>query len=401
MNQKIITLLSQKLNIKNQQVQIVLDLLSQGSSIPFISRYRKDATGGLNEEQVFEIQKLYKYNQELQERKKTILDILKEKELLTEQLQETILKTTTKSNLEAIYEPFKVGKITKATEAIALGLQPLAQTILNNKNPKFNVFIEAKKYFNEKVTNVKFAIQQANFIIAQIISQDVKVREFVKESIYKYATLQTKQKKKVEDLNENFSNYYDFNKPIKFIKNHNILAINRGIKLNILSLNFNYNIQPLINTILYQYDHKKINIKNLILPVEDSLKRLILPSIEREIFNELFDKAQHSAIEVFATSLEKLLKAPATYGHTILAIDPAFVSGCKLAVLNSNSEVLFIDKIFPNAPLFKIIQAQTTLIKIFQKFPEIDIIVIGNGTASRETELFIADFIQKQKLNVK
>ncbi|MGZ9763168.1 helix-hairpin-helix domain-containing protein [Mycoplasma sp. 5912] len=407
MNQKVINLLSEKLRITTFQVNKVLSMLQEGNTIPFISRYRQDETKGLNEEQIFEIEKEYKYNVELEIRKESIIEILKEKDLLTNEIKNAIFKAQTKSELEAIYEPFKVGKITKASQAISLGLKPLADSILNNKNPKFNIHNEASKYLNDKITSIDFAIEQANFIIAQNISQDVKVRDFVKKYIIKNAHLKTKRNKSVEDPENKFLSYYKFDRHIRDVKNYNILAINRASKLKIITKNFEYKKEPIINGILRIVDKHKINEKNLLLPLQDALKRLILTSIETEIFNELFEIAQHKAIQIFANSVEKLLTAPATYGHTVLSIDPGYKNGCKIAVLNPNGDVLKVDKIFPSFTRFYSKEnnnqpsATGKLKELFAQFPQIDIVVIGNGTASQETERFIAEFIKKRKIKVK
>ncbi|WP_426461132.1 Tex-like N-terminal domain-containing protein [Mycoplasma hafezii] len=400
MNEKVISKVAKELAITDKQVNIVLEMLTEGNTVPFISRYRKDKTGGLDEEQIYKIETLYKYSVELEKRKEAILETLQEKQLLTKELEEKIKACSVKSDLEALYEPFKVGKVTKATEAIALGLEPLAKTIFNNTNRNFDLNKEAQKYLNDKVTSIEEAITQANYIIAQWISQDFELREKIKENILRFGAILTSLKPKVEDENEKFKNYYNYRIPIRFIKNHNVLAINRGVKSKILKFDFEYSVDHLVQMILRKIDKKQANTKNLIDPVNDSLKRLIQPSIEREIFSDLFAVAEQNAILIFANSVEKLLFAPALSGHNILAIDPAFVNGCKLAALNENGDVLEINKIYPNAPKFKTAEAEKITLNAIQKH-KIDIVVIGNGTASRETEKFIADLIKKYKLDVK
>ncbi|MFV8480016.1 Tex-like N-terminal domain-containing protein [Mycoplasma sp. AA7A] len=395
-----IKLVAEELNIKTNQVQIVLDMLAEGATVPFISRYRKDKTGGLDEEQIYRIEALFKYKNELLERQQAIIKILQEKDLLTEELKAKILSTTVKSDLEALYEPFKVGKVTKASKAIALGLEPLAKRIFENKLPNFDPKMEAKKYLSDEVKTVEFALEQANYIIAQWISQDFEIREKIKSDIVKFGVLVTKQNTKVVDEGLKFKNYYDYSIPIKYVKNHNVLAINRGEKLGILKLSFTYNENVLETIILKKIDKTRNNKKNVIDAIKDSLKRLILPSVEREIFSDLFAKAETSSIQIFANSVEKLLLAPAISGHNILAIDPAFVNGCKLAALNENGDVLQINKIFPNKPQERIDEANKITLDMIKKY-DIDIVVIGNGTASRETESFIANLIKKNGLNVK
>ncbi|MFV8468015.1 Tex-like N-terminal domain-containing protein [Mycoplasma sp. 46852] len=400
MDTQAIKLVAQELNIDNKQVDIVLKMLSEGATVPFISRYRKDKTGGLDEEQIYRIEALFKYKNELLERQSAIIKILKEKDLLTDELEAKILATSVKSDLEALYEPFKVGKVTKASKAIALGLEPLAKRIFENKSPNFDPKIEAKKYLSLEVTSVEFALEQANYIIAQWISQDFEIREKIKADIIKFGSIVTKQNPKVEDEGLKFKNYYDYTIPVKYIKNHNVLAINRGEKLGILRLSFTYNESFIETIVLKKVDKTRNNKNNIIEAIKDSLKRLVLPSVEREIFSDLFAKAEASSIQIFANSVEKLLLAPAISGHNILAIDPAFVNGCKLAALNENGDVLQIAKIFPNKPQERTTEAAKITLDMIHKH-NIDIVVIGNGTASRETEAFIANLIKKNNLNIK
>ncbi|WP_416741673.1 Tex-like N-terminal domain-containing protein [Mycoplasma sp. Z331B] len=400
MDTQAIKLVAQELNIDTKQVDIVLKMLSEGATVPFISRYRKDKTGGLDEEQIYRIEALFKYKNELLERQSAIIKILKEKDLLTDELEAKILATSVKSDLEALYEPFKVGKVTKASKAIALGLEPLAKRIFENKSLNFDPKIEAKKYLSLEVTSVEFALEQANYIIAQWISQDFEIREKIKADIIKFGSIVTKQNPKVEDEGLKFKNYYDYTIPVKYIKNHNVLAINRGEKLGILRLSFTYNESFIETIVLKKVDKTRNNKNNIIEAIKDSLKRLVLPSVEREIFSDLFAKAEASSIQIFANSVEKLLLAPAISGHNILAIDPAFVNGCKLAALNENGDVLQIAKIFPNKPQERTTEAAKITLDMINKH-NIDIVVIGNGTASRETEAFIANLIKKNNLNIK
>ncbi|MEA4191383.1 Tex-like N-terminal domain-containing protein [Mycoplasma sp. 2248] len=401
-NELALELASKELNIPTNQVQTVLEMLSNGDTVPFISRYRKQQTGGLNEEQIYQIESIYKYKEELLDRQQAIIKILSEKNLLTDKLKEQILNTTVKSELESIYEPFKVGKITKATKAIELGLEPLAKRIFENKSPQFDVAREAKKYLTEQVPTVEFAIEQANFIIAQWISQNVEIKNQIKESIYNFGRIKTTKSKKVNDENDDlvFLNYYDFSTPIKYIKNHNVLAINRGVKLDKLKLEFEYKQEPLVIIILKAIDKTRNNKDNVIDAINDSLKRLILPSVEREIFSDLFEIAEKASINIFANSVEKLLTAPAITGHNILAIDPAYVNGCKIAALSENGDVLGIAKIYPNKPQEKVAEATKVVLDFINKY-KITIVVIGNGTASRETELFISNIIKQNNLKVK
>ncbi|VEU75512.1 RNA (S1 domain)-binding protein [Mycoplasmopsis maculosa] len=388
---------SKKLSLKTSQVQTVLNLLEEGSTVPFIARYRKGVTEGLDEEMIQKINDLYVYNVELNKRKEAIINILEEKKLLTEDLKNKIIATETKSELENIYEPFKVGKKTKASEAIALGLEPLALLIMNETNEKFNPFNEAKKYLNEKVTTVEFAIEQAEFIISQIISQDIDNRNFIKKQIYSYGTIVSKIKKNAIDEKRIFEQYYDYKENIKRIPNHRILAISRAEDLKIVSYSIeNINIQK----ILYELNNKYFKIKTtgkiIYNALKDSLERLIIPSIEREIKSELFERAEIEAIKLFAENVETMLMAPAVKNKRILAIDPAFVNGCKIAILDEQGSFIAKDIIYPNAPKYHIDHATKVINNLIDKY-KINVIVIGNGTASRETEKFISDLIKEKR----
>lgn len=397
---------SKELNVTEQQVHTILDMLENGDTVPFISRYRKDVTGGLVDEQIYKIEDLFKYQNELQKRKEKIIEFLKEKNLLTETIKQNIMQATTKSEVEAIYQPYKEGKITKASEAIALGLEPLALAILNNKKPQFDIEHEAKKYLNDKISSVEFAIENANYIIAQIFSQDLELRNILKEEILKFGAILTKVNPKAIDENQTFKNYYNYKVPIKYIKNHNVMAINRGVEQKILKISFEYKVEFLINKILYKYDRKKLNQANLLPAVEDALNRLILPSIEREIFGDLFAEAESKSIELFSNLVEKILNGPAITGHNIIAIDPAFANGCKLATLDDKGNLLAeVVKIYPPfAAKFtstKNVERASQITLDLIKKHHVTIIVIGNGTASRETEQFIADLIKEHNLQVK
>lgn len=386
-----------ELNLNLNQVNLVLEMLANGDTVPFIARYRQNLTKGLNEEQIYKIDKLYKYYESLNKRKEAIINILSEKKLLTDDLLNKINQITTKSDLESLYEPFKVGKKTKASQAIELGLEPLAQSIYQNKNPKFDAKFEAKKYLNDKIPTIEFALEQANYIIAQWISQNTEIKDEIKKRIYSFGVLKTTAKKNKEDPKEKFKLYYDFKLPIKYLKNHNILAINRAVNLNIVLLSFDYKFDYFVSYILYILDRKKLNEVNLKDPIIDSLKRLILPSVEREIFSELFLKAETSAIQIFSNSFEKLLNTPAIDNITLLSIDPGFKNGCKIAVLNKNGDLLEVAKIYPTEPRKEILKSQKIVLELIKKH-NVDIIVIGNGTASRETEKFISDLIKEYKL---
>lgn len=396
----IINITAQKINIKPNQVQVVLDLFEEGATVPFISRYRKEQTGGLNEEVVANIHTVYKYQLELNKRKEAIIKILQEADLLSDDLKLQIEKCDTKIKLESLYEPYKEGKKTKASEAIALGLLPLAKTILEASDPQFNPFAEARKYISEKVSTADFAIEQSKLIIAQLISQDLDTRQFIKDSIYKFGSIKTNLKKNAVDEKEVFKNYYDAEEKIARVANHRILAMNRGEDQKILSISFIYSKDKIKYDVNNKFFRIKTTGKIIHDSIADALERLIYPSIEREIWKELFEKAESSSIDLFAKNLEHMLLAPAIKNKIVMAIDPAFYSGCKVAVLSKNCDLLKIEIIYPNPPKSDYKRSKETILRLIKDF-DVDIIVIGNGTASRETETFIGKVIGEEKLDIK
>ncbi|MGX9394860.1 helix-hairpin-helix domain-containing protein [Mycoplasma sp. 1781] len=380
---------AKRLNIRNEQVSETLKLLKEGATIPFISRYRKDVTGGLDEEQVANISEFYEYDVELQKRKEYVKKILEEKKLLDVEISKKIDDAITKQEVENIYEPFKVGKKTKATEALALGLGPLAELIMTNKDEKFNVFKEASKYINgDTLKDVEQVLEQAKYIIAQNISQDISVREYVKNQLINYGVIVTK-KKSVDDEKETFKQYYDYSEKVKNIPNHRVLAITRGEDKKIISYTIEFNEKVIIYYLNNKFFINKRTAKIVNEAIKDSLDRLIFSSIIREIKTDLFERAEKEAIEIFAQNLEDLLLSPATKNKNILSIDPGYTNGCKCAMLDGNGKYLEGFVIHPHTnSKEEFLNAVKKMHEILNKY-EIDLIVIGNGTASRETEEFI------------
>ena len=381
-----------KLQIKPEQVDVTLQLLNNGATIPFISRYRKNVTGGLDEEVIAKINDYYVYDIELLKRKEFITNILNEKGLLTEELKNKINDAFTKQEVENIYEPFKIGKKTKASEAIALGLEPFAQEIMTNTDINFDIYKEAKKYISDKLKSVDEVILQTKYIIAQIISQDIDMREYVKNNIYNFGIIETKIKKNAIDEKQTFLKYYDYKEKIKYIPNHRILAINRGEEKKILSYDLIFNEKPILYFLRNKYFVNKRTATIINDSLDDSLKRLVYPSIIREIKNDLFTKASSEAIKLFATNLEQMLLAPAVKNKRILSIDPAYVNGCKIAILNEHGDFLEKSIIYPNPPRNQIKESEKIVTDLIDKY-KINLILIGNGTASRETENFIKNIL--------
>lgn len=381
-----------KLQIKPEQVDATLQLLNNGATIPFISRYRKNITGGLDEEVIAKINDYYVYDIELLKRKEFITNILNEKGLLNEELKNKINDAFTKQEVENIYEPFKIGKKTKASEAIALGLEPFAREIMINTDINFDIYKEAKKYISDKLKSVDEVILQTKYIIAQIISQDIDMREYVKNNIYNFGIIETKIKKNAIDEKQTFLKYYDYKEKIKYIPNHRILAINRGEEKKILSYDLIFNEKPILYYLRNKYFVNKRTATIINESLDDSLKRLVYPSIIREIKNDLFTKASSEAIKLFATNLEQMLLAPAVKNKRILSIDPAYVNGCKIAILNEHGDFLEKSIIYPNPPRNQIKESEKIVTNLIDKY-KINLILIGNGTASRETENFIKNIL--------
>ena len=401
MNTDIIKQIGKDLNIKERQVEVVLNLLKEGNTVPFIARYRKEATGSLDEEVIRSINEVYEYQVNLLKRKEDVIRLIDEKGMLTDELKEEILKCQKLVEVEDLYRPFKEKKKTKATEAIKNGLEPLANMIMEFKNR--DIKKEAKSFLNDKVASIEEAIEGAKYIIAEAISDNAEYRKYIRENIVKFGIITSKAKKKAQELDQakTYEMYYDYSEAIKSIKPHRVLAINRGEKEGILSVNIDVDFSYIINylekkVIKKSNTSEEIYVKEAIL---DSYKRLIFPSVEREIRSELKETAEITAIDNFSKNVENLLLTPPMKGKTVLGYDPAFRTGCKLAVLDSTGKPLKIEVIYPTQPHNKIEESKKIVLDLIDKY-NIDIIAIGNGTASRESEAFIADCIKESKRKV-
>ncbi len=391
MNELVINELVDKLNITKKQIETVLKLLSEGCTIPFIARYRKEATGALDENQINEIEKEYTYYNNLLERKEAVIRLIDEKGLLTEELKQNILKCEKLTEVEDLYRPFKEKKKTKASEAIKMGLEPLAKKIMSFP---INGDIDTlcKPYNIE--TNI--AIENAGYIIAEWISDNAYYRKYIRNKIFNTGTITSKLKKNAVDENKTYEIYYDFNSPIKYMKSYRTLAINRGEKEKILSVSLDYNKEELVNFLESKLIKNKESfvveiVKNSIL---DSLKRLILPSIEREIRTEMTEIADEKAINIFGVNLENLLMTRPLKGYRVLGFDPAFRTGCKLACLDEQGNVLHKDVIYPHEPKNDKEGATKKILELISKY-NLNLIAIGNGTASRESEELVANICSK------
>ena len=402
MNELIIKEISKDLSITEKQVSTVLTLLSEGNTIPFIARYRKEATGALDEEIIRKINEVYEYQVNLLKRKEDVIRLIDEKGLLTEELKESIMLCSKLVEVEDLYRPYKEKKKTKATEAIKNGLEPLAKKIMAFPTTG-DIENLAKPYLNDNIKTIDDAILGASYIIAEWTSDNASFRKYIRSYIFKNGTLISKLKKTKEDKDPNsvYEIYYNYNELIKRAKPHRIMAVNRGEKEGVFSVSLDYNIDDII-----VFLEKKLikNDKSFVLnivkdSIKDSLKRLILPSVEREIRAELKEKAEDVSIENFSTNVEKLLLTPPIKEKVVLGYDPAFRTGCKLAVLDKTGKPLEIAVIYPTEPHNKIEESKKKVLELIDKY-NIDIIAIGNGTASRESEAFIADTIKEAKRHV-
>jgi len=405
MNDQLINDVKQSTGVSVKQITAVLQLLDEGSTIPFIARYRKEATGGLDEEIINQIHKEWEYANNLFERKEDVIRLIEEKGLLTEELKKEILNAKKLVEVEDLYRPFKEKKKTKATDAIAKGLQPLADFILSL--PLTSVENEAQKYLTDEVPTIADAITGALFIVAEIISDNPEYRKDLRDYLYKYGMILTAKKKTAEDEKEIYKNYYDYSEPINKIKPHRYLAINRAEDEKVITVKLEAPKDGFVNYLSKKVIYKPSEATNYLQEaIEDSLKRLIAPSIEREIRAELKEIAENSAIEIFSLNLSKLLLQPPLKGKTILGIDPAFRTGCKLCVINANGDVLGKGVIYPHEKSIgakidpKDLQKAIDELTFVVRKHKVQLIAIGNGTASRETESFVAKVINLNSLPV-
>ena len=393
----IINEISKELNISEKRIKAALKLLEDGNTIPFIARYRKEATGSLDEEELRSINEYYAYEVNLLKRKNDVIRLIDEKGLLTEQLKKDILDCTKLVDVEDLYRPFKEKKKTKATEAINNGLEPLARLILAHKE---NIDNEARRFVNEKVKTVDDAITGALYIIAEEISDKAKYRKYIRDYTFKTGTISTKKKKNDLDQEQVYSMYYDYHEELRKIKPHRILAINRGEKEDVINVSIDFNKDNAVNYIKRDYKLSNDRCSTLIiLAINDSLKRLIFPCVEREIRALLSEKSEEVAISNFSENLEKVLLQPPMKNKRILGFDPAFRTGCKLAVIDETGKLLKIDVIYPHEPKNQYEEAKAKLIKLIDEY-NINLVAIGNGTASRESEALVADVISSLNKDV-
>ncbi|WP_414052186.1 Tex family protein [Macrococcus animalis] len=399
MQKHIIELIIEKLPFKRNQIEAVLNLLEEKNTVPFIARYRKEVTGGLDEVEIKDIETEYRYMETLQKRKDDVIRTIESQGLLTEELRKEIMEQVKLQRVEDLYRPFKQKKKTRATEAKRKGLEPLAQMILSFEGK--DIASEAANFVGEEVENVEAAISGAIDIIAELISDEPKYREYILQFIESNGFIVTTKKKKAEDEKGVFEMYYDYSEKVSKIVPHRTLAINRGEKEGILKVSVDVDDARIKSYIRKQFIKKEVDSNQYIdLAIEEALKRLILPSIEREIRNELTEKAETQAIDIFAVNLENLLLQAPLKGKIILGLDPAYRTGCKLAVINKFGTFVEKSVIYPHPPVSKMSEAKKKMLELINK-NNVELIAIGNGTASRESEQFVAELIKENKLDVK
>ena len=397
MNEDIIKQIALELNIRVEQVKSTLKMLEDGNTIPFIARYRKEVTGNLDEEQIRSISEVYEYQVNLLKRKEDVIRLIDEKGLLTDKIKTEVMNASKLVEVEDLYRPYKEKKKTKATEAIKNGLEGLAKIILSFPKELYTV----DKFLNDNVKTKEDAIEGAKYIIAEYISDNAYYRKWIRNDIYNNSKIVTKKKKNAVDEKKVYEMYYDYSEDVKYIKPHRVLAVNRGEKEGVLSVSLEYNKEY-----IYNYLEKKlikdensecaVYVKDAIV---DSYKRLIGPSVEREIRSELTEKSEEGAIEVFAKNLENYLLTPPMKDKMILGLDPAYRTGCKLAVIDYTGQMLDIKVIYPHEPKNDFEGSKKIVLDLIDKY-NIDVIAIGNGTASRESETFIANVIKDAKRSV-
>lgn len=385
-----------ELKLSTKQIGSVIQLLEDGNTVPFIARYRKEQTGSLDEVQIQTISERYTYIQNVMNRKEEVIRLIAEQDKLTDELKQKIEQAHKLQEVEDLYRPFKQKRKTKANVAKAKGLEPLAEYLL--KLPNDDIEKKASAFINEEkeVTTAEEALEGAQHIIAEQLADDPDMRKWIRSETYQKGSLVTSGKDVENDEKNVYEMYYDYQEPIKKIVPHRVLAVNRGEKEGILKAA----IEPPAENIRFYLDKQVLKGKQttarpyIEAAIDDAYKRLIQPSIEREIRKELTEKAEEQAIHIFAENLRKLLLQPPMKGKRVLGVDPAFRTGCKLAVVDDTGKVHHIGVIYPHPPVQKKAEAKQKVKEIVQS-SNIEVIAIGNGTASRETEQFIADLIQE------
>lgn len=387
------------LTLSPKQIQTVAGFIDEGATIPFLARYRQEATGGLDEEQLRSVRDMIEFHRTLEDRKKTILKAIKEQEKLTPELEEKITACSDLKTLEDLYLPYKKKRKTRGDKAKEKGLEPLAELIWKQEIEDGDPLSYAEEYINadEELPDAESALKTSLDIVAEWINESVDVRDALRKIIRKHGVLKS-EKNPVIDQRTNFEDYYEFNNRVPYLKPHQILALNRGERENILFVNLEMNTDRTLDNLDDVVISNDLSIFTPYLQdaVEDAYKRLLMPSLERELRNELTATADEHAIQTFATNLKNLLLQPPLKNQVVMGIDPAYRTGCKVALIDEMGNYLEGQTIFPTPPQKKIEESAAVVNRFIDKY-KVTLIAIGNGTGSRETEQFIADVIQNRK----
>lgn len=394
-------ILREEFNLKIQQVENAIALIDDGKTIPFIARYRKEQTGEMSDELLRDFFERLKYLRNLSDRKESITNSIDEQGKLTKELEDAIEKAMTMVELEDIYEPYKKKRKTRASVAIEKGLEPLANIIMLGKEPAESY---AKNFVSEDkgVLSEEEAIAGAYDIIAQMIAEDFELKKGIRDIVNNESVIETSLKKDADQKEEAiiYSMYYEFSELAKTIPPHRVLAIDRGEKTEILKVKINHNVDKIETIVRNKYINSKIHESHMEKIIEDSMKRLMLPSLERELRSELTEKAGERAISVFGQNLSKLLMQSPVHGRTVLGWDPAYRTGCKIAIVDETGKLLDTFTVYPTKPQGKVEETRKMILDAIKKF-NVDIIAIGNGTASRESEQIVVDIIKGAPRDVK
>lgn len=400
MNRQIIENIAKELKVEFFQVDNTLAMLEEGNTVPMIARYRKEQTKGLDEEQILFIQKKYDYQLKLAERKETVLKLIEEQGKLTDEIRASVDECMKLSQVEDIYRPYQQKKKTRAGVAIKNGLQPLADWMLSLPDSG-DLNKEAEKYLSENVASIEDAVQGAKDIVAEAVSDNPQQRWAFKDDIMKHGAIVTKIKKNAQDEKKVYQNYYDYSERIASMADHRVMAIDRAEKEKVIGVSFSFDEERLRQQAFDNLlkGRSTIVADDLRAASDDGCSRLLFPSIEREIRSELSERAQNKSVEVFSTNLEKLLLQAPLKGRIVLGFDPGFRNGCKLAVVDETGKMLAVDKIFPFMGQRAAEEARAKLLKMI-KDHKVQIVAIGNGTASRESEKLVAELIHDEGLDV-
>ncbi|TDQ36714.1 Tex family protein [Aureibacillus halotolerans] len=394
LEQKHIDLIAKELTISSKQVKSVLSLTEEGNTVPFIARYRKEQTGSLDEVQIQDILERATYIGNLEERKLDVIRLIDEQGKLTTELQENIQAATVLQKVEDLYRPYKQKRRTRGTKAKEKGLEPLALWLLeeNAEDPE----TKAANFVNDDVPTTEEALHGALDILAEQVADDPDNRQFVRQKTFDTGLLSSKVKNEADDEKKRFEMYYDYDEAVKKAAAHRILAVNRGENEGVLRVSIVTSSETIVEKLVRDVVKKPASPTTPYLEdaMKDAYKRLLQPAVERDIRNELTEKAEKQAINVFAKNLQNLLLQPPLKGKHVLAVDPAYRTGCKLAAVDDTGKVLYIDVIYPHKPVGKFAEAKATVKKALKQY-EIGLIAIGNGTASRETEEFVSELLKE------